>query len=1310
MKKFDITSAPLKGRAVIEASAGTGKTYAIAGLFLRLVVEANLKVNQILVVTFTKAATEELRDRIRRRVREGLNALTRGYTGNDPVLLWLVEKYNNNKNGANIAINRLKEALVCFDESAIFTIHGFCQKMLSENAFESNSLFDTELVADSNDLLIQVCRDYYRKHFLTMDPFLFSNPKIKDINPDYLLKLIKTLSVDPDFHIIPDNLPYDSYNKDALASAAKELKNLYSYIQNEWIKEGKNIGEILINAQDNKAFNGKYIKTGSYEKTCSETDNYIYNGDCWNIELDSSKKRYIEKITNRFMQEKAKDINKLPIHNFFNDIEKFIDLLDKVDNMISLFCLELKLDFLKSAGTALNKIKMTRNVRAFDDLLLSMHKAVGNGESVMAEAVRKRFSAALIDEFQDTDPLQYAIFTNIFKNIYSIKDLYSTKEEKIQEDQKKGGKFNNILLYLIGDPKQAIYGFRGADIYAYLKAKDNVGSFYTLGTNWRSDGGLVTAVNNLFDMKGRNPFLIDGIGYIPVNHAPDRIDGSMYVDNKPFLPMNIVFIDKSLCKSKKKEEFFITKNDAENFSTKFTASKISELVNLGAKGRAVIIENDKISLLSQNQGKSVEPQDIAVLVRTNRQGFLILEELRKLEIPGVIYGAGSVYDEIEAVEIERFMRAVAEPSNERQLKTALITPLFGFDGNKILELTSNENLYDSIQSEFLDYNTIWKKSGFISMFRYMLVKREVKANLLAYTGGERKLTNYLHISELLHIADVKLKPGIDGLINFLAKKRLSNGSQSQSTNDKSDSDEYKIRLETDEKAVKIITIHKSKGLEFPIVFSPYLYDVRGAGDDDFVRFHDEEKRQTLDIGSQYFEQNKNIMIEENFAESIRLAYVALTRAKYACFTIWGKISSSEHSALSWIFHGDKVASKGSSMISSTENLALLTWEEIKSDVDKIAQSSNKTIGIEVVGDITYEPYLPAKKREADLTYRNFQQGKGFVPYGWKISSFTSIIAGRDSQMPDHDEIEDSSSLIERLREEPFKAEPLKEKIALSESSLEGLSESNSQELLKSQPQELSESSFFHFPKGARAGSCIHEIMENIDFTKPNIQVVKEKIEKFGFKESEIQKVEDMLTRVLSSDLMPDREIFLKNIKNEHRINEMEFFLPISNANSTAIASIMEKYGSGATADFGSTMKSLGFSQKNGYLKGFIDMIFFYNGKYYLLDWKTNHLGNSFDDYSLPLLSVEMIKSGYVLQYLLYTVALNAYLKNRIIDYGYDNHFGGVFYLFMRGIKPNSETGIYLDRPDKALVDELTMAITGINYCYTEVNRKWQKED
>ncbi|MGD9733453.1 MAG: UvrD-helicase domain-containing protein, partial [Desulfamplus sp.] len=199
MNKFDITSAPLKGETVIEASAGTGKTYAIAGLFLRLIVEGNLKVNQILVVTFTVAATDELRDRIRRRLREGLNALIDGYQGSDSVLAWLAGKYKN-----NITIrNRLKEAIICFDEAAIFTIHGFCQKLLSENAFESSTLFDTELLLDDSDILIEVCRDYYRRHFITMCPLLFSNPQIKQITPDSLLKLIKCLSIDPDFTIIP---------------------------------------------------------------------------------------------------------------------------------------------------------------------------------------------------------------------------------------------------------------------------------------------------------------------------------------------------------------------------------------------------------------------------------------------------------------------------------------------------------------------------------------------------------------------------------------------------------------------------------------------------------------------------------------------------------------------------------------------------------------------------------------------------------------------------------------------------------------------------------------------------------------------------------------------------------------------------------------------------------------------------------------------------------------------------------------------------------------------------------------------------
>ncbi|MBF0411841.1 MAG: exodeoxyribonuclease V subunit beta [Desulfamplus sp.] len=1263
MKKFDITSAPLEGRSVIEASAGTGKTYAIAGLFLRLVVEANLKINQILVVTFTVAATDELRDRIRRRLREGLNALTYGYTGSDSVLLWLVGKYHNNKN----AHNRLKEAIVCFDEAAIFTIHGFCQKLLSENAFESSTLFDTELLLDDSDILLEVCRDYYRCHFLKMYPFLFSNPQVKKITPDSLLKLIKYLSVDPEFTIIPKHIDLNKYldtdinltikdttinieannldadtdttindttidvedNKNPIISVSRKLQSFHSSIKKIWQEEREQIIKIILTAQDNNVFNAKSIKENTYLDVFNAVDIYVQTENFWNIEHDKSKVRYIEKLTDRFMLTKAKKntVQLLPNHPFFKKVEDFISLIDKTQNMVNSFCLNLKLDFLKYADDALKKSKTARNVRAFDDLLVAMHKAVGNGNTPMADAVRKRFSAALIDEFQDTDSLQYSIFTNIFQE-------------------------NNSLLYLIGDPKQAIYGFRGADIYAYLKAKKSVNKSYTLETNWRSDGGLVTAVNNLFNMQGRNPFVINGIDFIPVNHAPDREEGSIYIDGKPALPMNIAFIDQNLCT---KSSGFMNKGDVEPLAAKYTAAKISELINMGSAGRAKLIITNSNSSKKRTE-ENIGPQHIAVLVRTNRQTSIILQELRKLSIPGVIYSAGSVYAEEEAIEIERFMRAAAEPSNENNLKTALITGFFGFDSSQIFKLTVDEQLYDSLQNEFLEYNRVWRKSGFISMFRYMIGRNGVRARVLEYAGGERKLTNYLHIAELLHIADIKLKPGIDGLINFLSKRRIAVDEE------KAASDEYRLRLETDEKAVKIITVHKSKGLEFPVVFCPYLYHSRDGGSDDILKFHDSNGVQTLDIGSDDFEKNRKTMQREEFAESIRLAYVALTRARYACFTIWGRINKSENCALAWIFHGTDPIND-SPNVDSAKNL---DWEKMRSDVNEIAKNSNNTIGVKIISDsdIKPQPYLPPHEKRAKLSCRTFkEQEQGRIPDGWKISSFSSIFAGKDSHAPDHDQMDYASDLVKY-------------------STVTG------------EPSEgLSESLFFDFPRGARAGSCIHEIMESIDFIRPNIEIAKERLEKFGFDSNHIVRVEDMLNRVLESDLMDS--LSLKQIGNEQRINEMEFFLPVGNTNSSAISSIMQKYGSGTTADFASTMKSLGFSQRGGYLKGFIDMIFCHNEKFYIVDWKTNHLGNSFDDYSISLLNDEMRKSGYVLQYLLYTVALNGYLKNRVKGYSYNDHFGGVFYIFMRGVKQRSDTGLYFDCPDIELVERISAEI-GIN--------------
>lgn len=1263
INKFDITSAPLKGETVIEASAGTGKTYAIAGLFLRLIVEGNLKVNQILVVTFTVAATDELRDRIRRRLREGLNALIDGYQGSDAVLAWLAGKYKN-----NITIrNRLKEAIICFDEAAIFTIHGFCQKLLSENAFESSTLFDTELLLDDSDILIEVCRDYYRRHFLNMYPLLFSNPQIKQITPDSLLKLIKCLSIDPDFIIIPkitDICDNPNGSQTAIKSAVEELETLFSSIRQMWINQGKAISNLILKAQDNKAFNGTYIKKTTYITAIAEMDTYVKNGNLWDIVKPSKivkddkieKTISIEKLTNSFMQEKAKDSSKLPAHPIFQYIDDFINLLDKTQHRINKFCLCLKLYFLKSAKDSMKKSKMAKNVRAFDDLLAAMHNAVGDGSTAMARAVRNRFSAALIDEFQDTDPLQYSIFTNIFKG-------------------------DNTLLYLIGDPKQAIYGFRGADIYAYLKAKKSVDSSYTLETNWRSDGGLVTAVNSIFDLKVKNPFVIDGIDFSPVSHAPDREQGSLYiyinrnpvipmnVELIPVTPMNIAFIGSNLSSSeeessKKEAAGFITKGDAETFAAKYTASKISEMINKGSYRKTVIIKDKKAAekpvIIDDKKSaekalitdaKDLSPEDIAVLVRTNRQTLIVLEELRKLSIPAVIYSAGSVYAEEEAMEIERFMRAAAEPSNERNLKAALITSFFGFNSSQIFELAVDEKRYDSLQNEFLEYNRLWRKSGFISMFRYMIGKRRVRQRVLKYKSGERKLTNYLHIAELLHIADIELKPGIDRLINFLAKRRLA-----VDKDEKTSSNEYRLRLETDEKAVKIITVHRSKGLEFPVVFCPYLYYSRDSSRDDILKFHDNNGTQTLDIGSDDFHKNRQKMHKEEFAESIRLAYVALTRARYACFTIWGRINKSENSALAWLFHNSSIQNAIESTTSDCAGFKNYDWENMRSDINIIADNSNNTISVEVISNTNIEPqiYLSPLHNKLGLSCKKFkEQEQGRVPEGWRISSFSSIFAGRDSQLPDHDEIDSLPFLIEYLPVE----------------------------------KNQSEGKFFDFPRGARAGSCIHEIMENIDFTQPDVDIARERLKKFGFNEDdEIDKIKEMFDHVLKANLKDS--LSLEQIKNGQRINEMEFFFPVGNTNSTAIAEVMKKYGNPTISDFASTMKSLGFSQKGGYLKGFIDMIFCDNEKFYIVDWKTNYLGNSFEHYEISILNKEMKRSGYVLQYLLYTLALDLYLKQRVKDYTYDKHFGGVFYLFMRGIKQGSDTGIYFDRPDSDMVEQL----------------------
>jgi exodeoxyribonuclease V beta subunit len=468
-QKFDLLETSLQpGKTLIEASAGTGKTYTIAGIVLRLILEQGLSVEQILVTTYTELATAELRERIRCLLRDTLIAFETGHSPNE-----FTEELLR-RNQANVqATDRLRLALQTFDEAAIHTIHGFCQRVLKDRAFESGGLFDAELITDQSAILNEIVDDFWRSHFYTANPFLIAAATTHKLSPTILRRDLDDLTKKPTLEIRP------SFEAEGDDDPGKELVAAWEATRECWLNQGNDIKSIFKGALwANQPYNNPAEVAAHFDQLEQIlVASAMVEGHSKTIRFFSSSR----------LAKKTRAGRQTPSHEFFQACEKVVELE-------SSFVLRLRARFLRWARVEMGRRKLDRNVFFFDDLLGRLHNSLGGpGGEALAQSIRKRFRAALIDEFQDTDPLQDAIFERIYSG-------------------------SDSLVFFIGDPKQAIYGFRGADVFTYIGAAGKVDRRYTLDRNWRSETGLIDAVNTLFELE-TNPFLLDGITFERVEAA-----------------------------------------------------------------------------------------------------------------------------------------------------------------------------------------------------------------------------------------------------------------------------------------------------------------------------------------------------------------------------------------------------------------------------------------------------------------------------------------------------------------------------------------------------------------------------------------------------------------------------------------------------------------------------------------------------------------------------------------------------------------------------------------------------------------------
>jgi exodeoxyribonuclease V beta subunit len=1211
MRELDHLNIELSGRNLIEASAGTGKTYAIACLYLRLIVESDLNPEQILVVTYTEAATEELRGRIRARIREALNVFADTPT-KDPFLLGLFANSNGKGPGTQEARERLDRALKSFDLASISTIHGFCLRALQDNAFESGSLYDTELVTDQSGLLQEVVDDFWRQTFFAEPAPLLGHALAKGLTPGYFAGFLRGMLGNPKLEILPAFAPGE------IAPLEAECQRLYGAVGSLWQQAGGEIRELLLN---DKGLSRN--ATGSYAlhllpPLFEALDCYLMSGNPFDM-----FKEFGGLCTSSLL--KAKKKTGTPIaHPFF-------DLCEELQEQVARRFLALRCELLAFVARELPLRKKELNVRCFDDLLTGLYDALlGERGPQLAACLRQKYRAALIDEFQDTDPVQFDIFRTIY-------------DDPAQP------------LFLIGDPKQAIYSFRGADIFAYLAAAQDVesGRRFTLTHNWRSTPKLLAAFNAVFDNAHR-PFLFDSIAFHPVSSGLKEGGAQLSLDGSDGAPLQF------WCLPTGENGKPPNMGQASEQVCRAVAAETARLLQDGREGKALI------------DGRPVLPEHIAIIVRSHRQAADVQHALGELCIPSVMRSDASILESPEAREVCTLLAALAAPGNEPKVRAALVTDLLGLNGDDVAALLENEALWEEWLARFRDYHQTWLERGFMVMVQALMAREGVRGRLLRKPDGERRLTNLLHCFEILHAACQERRLGAEGLAIWFGE-RIS-GEES--------ADQYQIRLETDEKAVKILTIHVSKGLEFPIVFCPFLWSGIRT-DDEVITYHD-GYRLLKDFGSEEQGRHRMTAQKETLAENLRLLYVALTRAKFRCYLVAGKLdggrakSKPETSPLAYLFHASPATREAADPVSSlAEEVKALPADEMVRHLEAVAARHPGSIAVcEMPESEGTEPYS-ARVEPGELSCRPF---KGVIERDWRVASFTSL-AAHDSaanELPDRD-----SSAATAASPLPVPAGP-----------------------------EPSGINIFSFPKGAHAGIFLHEIFEKFDFAAApedlwgpaatalsgkGADLVQASLKKHGFgpewQETVCGMVQQVVTTPFSAPFSaPGGAFTLSGLQPGKWLCELEFFFPLKFVTSEILKKALGAWsGAGSAVDLQALAGSLRFRPAKGMLKGFMDMIFEHDGRFYLVDWKSNHLGHRIEAYGSAALQGAMEQNLYSLQYLLYTVALNRYLSLRVRDYSYQTHFGGVLYLFLRGMdrERGEEFGVFRDTPPSGLIDELT---------------------
>lgn len=1186
---------PLYGSRLIEASAGTGKTYTIAALYVRLVLghgdeasfERPLTPDQILVVTFTEAATEELRDRIRERLATAASYFRQQQDSSDAFLVALRASYTDPQQWPALA-RRLDLAAQAMDEAAVHTIHGWCNRMLREHAFASGSLFTQALETDNSDLWLTVARDYWRQYFGTSSLPVYRFLRSHFASPEQLLSQVNTLQRYQSEAQQQQLLAHNPYQE--LQQQLEQLQQL----KNELLPA---IEELRKDIPQHK---GVTHHAGGMEK--------LYD---W-ATTDAAQPDLSEAGWKRFSSEELSKKFKDKLHPDWHQIAQLQQRLSELELAIQ----PMLNHAAASIAMRFQQLQEQRAQMGFDDILTRLRDALqGEHGKGLAAAIRAQFPIAMVDEFQDTDPVQYRIFDTIFE---------------LQQNHPQQG------IFLIGDPKQAIYSFRDADIYTYLQARRATsGRHYTLGTNYRSTPAMVDAVNHVFDSangypKGAFRFRTETIDEVPfqaVEATEKDKQVQLHGDDLPGMTIRVSPLQEQ-------------DTNKQGLTETLAASCADDIVAL----------LNEANYRSQNDETSrVQPGDIAVLVNKADEAQLIRQALRERNLASVyLSDRDSVFASALAKDVLLILQSCASPRDPGMLHAALATSLLGMSLPALAEVVEDETLWDYYAGEFIEYHQCWEQRGVLAMLQRLLHDFAVPQRLLnsAQQNGERELTDVLHLAELLQ-QQAQHADGMSGLVRYLAERV----EQVQEQGRKTDAREQQVRLENDSNLVQVVTVHKSKGLQYPFVFLPFMSSQKALHRRiQYPAVYHNEQGELQLVLSKEDTAGRDQADAERLAEDIRKFYVAVTRAQYSTYIYAGHYKELGETALNYLLTGSRKA---------CENLQLAMQEAWSHQAIRLLE-------IPAEADAGQHPaqYQPAPTATQQPRYCEMPAGHQLER--WWLSSYSALLLAPAT---------DAGAV-------------------LAEQSAD---EQNSREEMQIEPRVLSAERppstvpIHSFPKGPQAGTFLHNLLEaaaNEGFAEAATSTAKCGELVSAHAQSEPWNAyQDVLVDWLHSylnthfELAPGASISLASLSSYQA--EPEFWFATRNTDVQQLDKLIQQY-----ILPGHARPSLQPTTLNGMMKGFIDLVFAHDDQFYVADYKSNWLGDHEQDYTHNAMRERILHSRYDVQYVIYTVALHKLLRARLgAAYNYDTHVGGALYLFMRGYQADS-AGAFFDRPPLALITEL----------------------